>query len=457
MAPVLPPFGSNRSAAATAQEDTIVRTRPVLFRLSAALAIAGTSAAALMPATSVAQSAPAGGIDPPARVGRLARLSGTVSFHTADQQQWSPATLNYPVTSGNSFWTEPGASAAIEIGAAHLALDQQTELDIDTLDNTQLAATEPQGSVYLNMRLVNPGETTTVRTPRGTVQIAAAGRYAIVAGDTEQPTRVTVVEGAAQVTGADGLSLNVGPNQTATISGSDHIDGSVGPEVDDPFLTAQLQAERPPPPAPALAAAPAPAVSSYQPPPVVQQMTGAADLGEVGTWTEAPQYGRVWYPPVDPGWVPYRHGHWAFVAPWGWTWVDDAPWGFAPYHYGRWVDVDDRWGWVPVAPEAPVDIAPVYSPALVDFIGIAAGVAVGAAIGVGVGLALGGGGGGNVGWVPLGFREPYLPPYGGSAGYINRINSPNFNRTQNIGSIVNQRRTFINNGTINRNTTVINN
>jgi hypothetical protein len=411
----------------------------VLFRLATALALSGMTATVLVPPAAMAQPAPT---DPPARVGRLARLAGTVSFHTADQPQWVPATLNYPVTSGDSFWTQPQSAAGIEIGATHLALDQQTEFDIDGLDTLQLTATEPQGAVYLRLGLVNPGESTVIRTPRGDVRITAAGRYEVAAGDTEQPTLVTVVEGAAQVTGDGGLALSIGPHQTATVTGAGPFQGSVGPEVDDPFLTAQLRAEQPS------------AAVAYQPPPVVAQMTGVADLESVGTWSEAPQYGHVWYPPVDPGWVPYRHGHWAYVAPWGWTWVDDASWGFAPYHYGRWVDVGNRWGWVPVAPGAPVGIAPVYAPALVDFVGIAAGVAVGAAIGVGVGLALGGG---NVGWVPLGFHEPYLPPYRYSPGYINRINSPNFSSNQNIGQVIDQRRSFVNNGTINRNTTVINN
>ena len=49
--------------------------------------------------------------DPPARVGRLSYIEGTVSFHGPDPDQWTPATLNYPVVAGASFWTEPGARA----------------------------------------------------------------------------------------------------------------------------------------------------------------------------------------------------------------------------------------------------------------------------------------------------------------------------------------------------------
>src|SRR3546814_16818958 len=74
-------------------------------------------------------------------------------------------------------------------------------------------------------------------------------------------------------------------------------------------------------------------------------MTGAQDLAAVGTWSTAPDYGNVWYPPVATGWVPYRDGHWAWVAPWGWTWVADEPWGFASFLYDRWVVIHDRWTW----------------------------------------------------------------------------------------------------------------
>ena len=57
----------------------------------------------------------------------------------------------------------------------------------------------PQGQIYLRLRALAPGETYTVTTPRGAVTIAPPGRYDIVAGDTDNPTRVTVLEGSAQV------------------------------------------------------------------------------------------------------------------------------------------------------------------------------------------------------------------------------------------------------------------
>ena len=49
--------------------------------------------------------------DPPARVGRLAHVEGDVMFRAAEQDDWSPATANFPITSGHSLWTEAGALA----------------------------------------------------------------------------------------------------------------------------------------------------------------------------------------------------------------------------------------------------------------------------------------------------------------------------------------------------------
>ncbi len=340
--------------------------------------------------------------EPSARVGQLARITGSVSFHTADEDHWEPAVLNAPVATGDVLWTEPGAQADVAVAANRIAMDGQTELDMTTLDDHSLVAATPQGDVYLRLDDVPSGDTYAVQTPRGVVQITAAGRYEIVAGDTEHPTLVTVVDGSAQVTGGSS-TLTVGPRQTASITGTSAFQGSVGPMAQDPFLTKMLAQERP---------APRQTVAVSR---VVQQMTGSEVLYQYGTWDSTPDYGSVWYPQVADDWVPYRDGQWSYVAPWGWTWVDSAPWGFAPSHYGRWAHIGHRWGWVPVDPGVQAYQTPVYAPALVSFIGI----------GVGVGLAAHAfdGGRGSVGWVPLGPNEPYYPPYRAGAGYVRRLNA----------------------------------
>ena len=175
-----------------------MRAQPILLRLTAAAAVSGlligpglAPIAQAQPAPPAGAAAPAG--DPPSRVGRLARLQGTVSFRAADADEWEAAALNYPVTSGNAFWTEPAAAASIEVGASHIALDQATEFDIASLDDHALMATEGQGAAYLRLRDVPQGDSYAINTPRGSVTIAAVGRYEVAAGDTATPPRITVV------------------------------------------------------------------------------------------------------------------------------------------------------------------------------------------------------------------------------------------------------------------------
>lgn len=364
------------------------------------------------------------GTDPPALAGRLAAITGSVSFHNAGETQWSAATLNYPVTNGESFWTEPQAGATLEIADDRVVLDDSTELDITALDQSQLTATEPQGAIFLQLNSLPSAQGVSFDTPRGTVQITAIGRYEIVAGDTNNATTVSVVEGAAHVSGT-GLSLDIGPQQTATIGGSDTLQGNVGPLQQDSFLQAQLGT-----PAPRRVAA-LPRATRY--------MTGAADLQQYGSFSQNAQYGQVWYPnDVASDWAPYRDGHWAYVQPWGWTWVDNARWGFAPFHYGRWVQVDDRWGWVAGGESADYGGAdygngggywnagygggyPVYSPALVTFVDVGGAALAGAAIGFAAGELAGGY---APAWIPLGPREPYYPWYHTRGDYFARVNRP---------------------------------
>ncbi len=380
---------------------------------------AAAGPASAPPATDTQALAPAEA-DPPARVGRVARVSGTVSFHPADAEQWEPAQMNWPVTSGNAFWTEPGASAELELPSGRILMSGGSECDVERLDGSQMAATLRQGEVYLQPVSLAPGEVYRLQTPRALVSIATPGRYEVSVGDTERPTRVTVFQGAAQI-GEGSAALQAVAGQAIVISGNDNFAMRVEPAGPD-----RLQARVAPP------AARRP--QAVAPPPAVAQMPGGADLVQYGSWEGNPEYGPVWYPQVDPGWVPYRSGHWGYVAPWGWTWIDSAPWGFAPFHYGRWFQTGSRWGWTPggyAEVGGLVYMSPVYAPALVTFFGVGVGV------GIGYGLA---GGFRNVGWLPLGPREPYHPWYRTSPAYVRNVN---YQHVTNVTNIINNN--FVNN------------
>ena len=187
---------------------------------------------------------------------------------------------------------------------------------------------------------------------RAAVTLATAGRYELIAGDTEHASQVTVFDGIAHVSG-NGFDLDVRAGETAVLSGEQTIRAEVraaGPA--DAFVAWVEAQER-------LHRRGAPAAASA--------MTGAAELGAYGRWARAAGYGDIWYPDVPAGWAPYREGYWAWVEPWGWTWIDEEAWGFAPFHYGRWLMIDDRWAWIPGKRPADEPIAAIYAPALVTF------------------------------------------------------------------------------------------
>ena len=79
---------------------------------------------------------------------------------------------------------------------------------------------------------------------------------------------------------------------------------------------------------------------------------------------------------------------------------------------------------------SPIAGPPVYAPALVTFIGIGVGVGLGAALASG-----------SIGWVPLGPREPFHPWYHASANYVRAVNVThvtNINTNVRINTYVNR-------------------
>jgi hypothetical protein len=422
------------------------------FRFATAAALGGLLATTALTPLAQAQTPPPSAapgapdqqpqVAVPERVGAITALTGQVSFHGAGDTTWDDAVQNFPVTSGNGLWTQPDATARIDVSATRMSLAGSTNLEVTTLNGQSFIATLPQGEVFVQVGSLLLNEGYTIVTPRGSVSISAPGQYDIVAGDTSNPSMVAVLAG--QATLGDGATGAVGAGQAAQISGDQApFQVQTGSATPDAFVTSVLNSQRAAPTAAPTATSTATgSVAPVQVAALVTAMPGGGQLSQYGAWQSSPQYGQVWYPQVASSWAPYRQGHWAYVAPWGWTWVDDAPWGFAPFHYGRWVDVGGRWGWTPgsapVAPGAPA--YPVYAPALVTFFGVAVGAAVGITAAM---LARG-----SVGWVPLGPQEVYRPWFNAGPNYIRNVNVHNVTNVTEINNVINNR-TVVNNATIN--------
>jgi hypothetical protein len=334
--------------------------------------------------------------DPPSRVARIAYIAGLVSFEPSSVDQWADASPNYPMTTGDSLYSDIGGRAVVRIGQNSIRLNSGTNFQFVNLSDDVVQTSVNSGSLGLHVRHLFDGESWEVDTPNGAITLLRGGDYRIDTDPDSDFTTVTVRSGDVEIT-TNNQSFPVHSGQTAYFddSGNPPDISGVGPQDDfDAFFVARNRLEDVPPP-------------RY----VSPEMVGYEDLDANGDWRETPD-GPVWTPRVAVGWTPYHDGHWAWVSPWGWTWVDDAPWGFAPFHYGRWAMVNSRWGWYPgvVAPR------PYYAPALVAFVGGG---------GFGVGISIGGGGGGLVGWFPLGPKEAYYPSYHVSPTYIRQVNVTN--------------------------------
>jgi hypothetical protein len=343
--------------------------------------------------------------DPPGRVGRLNFSNGQVSFRTADVEDWVPAEINRPLTSGDHLWTDEGARAELHIGTAALRLNSRTAFEFLNLNDDTVQIRLTEGSLIVHLRALGERETFEVDTPNTSVSLLRTGEYRIDVNPDNFVTRVTVRSGEGEVTGSD-QAFPVHAGEEARISGSDSLSydtsGARPPDEWDNWCRGRDQREE----------------RSESARYVSRDMVGYQDLDDHGTWRNVPDYGSVWVPRgVAVGWAPYHYGHWVWVEPWGWTWVDDAPWGFAPFHYGRWVYVG-YWAWVP----GPVAVRPVYAPALVAWVG---GPRFSMAVGFGGGVA-------GVAWFPLGPREVYVPAYRASPVYVNRVNVTNTTIVNNI-------------------------
>jgi hypothetical protein len=267
--------------------------------------------------------------DPPAQVGRLSLISGSVSFLSGILDEWVPATLNYPLTAGDHLWTDTGARAEVHVRYATIRLSSNTEFSFLSLDDQTVQMRVSGGSLNVSLRGVDDGTIFEIDTPNATVSLLAAGSYRV---DVQQSgeTSVTVRTGKAEVTaGWDAFDVLTG--QSTVIPGLDtiayYVTRARQPDQWDAWCASRDRRED------------QVASNLY----ISRYMIGAEELDENGTWFVIAGYGPTWAPShVPAGWAPYRYGHWAWVDPWGWTWIDDMSWGFAPFHYGRWAFLSAR-------------------------------------------------------------------------------------------------------------------
>jgi hypothetical protein len=340
----------------------------------------------------LAQSQPSA--DPPARVGTISDIEGSVVYAPAGETEWADAAKNRPVTQGDRVWTDEGARAELHFGSSALQMDGRTFVEAVAIDSDVVQLQLNEGTADARVRELQGSENFEIDTPNLAFRAAQPGDWRIDVDPQRGFTRVAVHTGTATVYGAGGGVQQLVAGQTLAFAGRDLAPAMNLPAMaDDGFDRWAYDRNR---------AEDQSIAARYIP----REVVGYQELDRYGTWAQDAAYGAVWYPTVTVAdWAPYRYGRWEWVAPWGWTWIDDAPWGFAPFHYGRWAMVGARWCWVP----GPIGPRPVYAPALVAFVG---GGDVTLSISNGPGVA----------WYPLAPGEVWRPFFNASPRYARGVN-----------------------------------
>jgi hypothetical protein len=346
--------------------------------------------------------------DPPMRVARLNFMEGEVSFQPGGETDWGWATLNRPMTTGDSLWTGNGSRAEMHIGSTAIRVGEQSSVSFLNLDDLTVQIQLNSGTIDVRLRNLSGDDVFEVDTPNLAFTLLRRGDYRITVDPDGSFTTITLREGQGQINGGGQAFLVDGGSQVQ-VSGTDSISYDIydlppRDNFDRWSYSRQVREDH--------------SVSARY---VSPELTGSEDLDRNGIWRTDPNYGPVWVPThVSQDWAPYRDGHWAWVDPWGWTWVDDAPSGFVTSHYGRWAHVDGGYGgggwvWVPPHREEHQDVyaqRPVYSPALVTFVGDS-------------NSSRDFGNGGGVAWFPLAPGEVYVPARQTSPTYVANVNVSN--------------------------------
>jgi DNA segregation ATPase FtsK/SpoIIIE-like protein len=346
-------------------------------------------------------------------------LRSTVSFEPAGTEDWTEATWNRPVTTGDALWSDQRSRAALHLGSASIVLGENTAFSILNLTDNVAQLQLTVGTIRMRVKRLGDNENFEIDTPNLAFSVLRPGIYEMTVNEAGDTTVIEDRSGEGEVTGG-GSAYTVHAGELDKFTGTDQLYAEMDSldDSDNEFERWCEQRDHH-------------EDNSVSMRYVSDDVIGYDDLDDNGGWRQVPEYGYIWFPHTTIiGWAPYHYGHWAYIAPWGYTWVDDAPWGFAPFHYGRWVYAGNAWGWVPCPPRpavySPAYVQPVYAPALVAWVGID---------------------GPSVGWFPLGSREVYVPSYPVSRNYVTNINVSN--TTVNTTVVNNYYTTIIVNKTVN--------
>ncbi|MGH9559662.1 MAG: FecR domain-containing protein, partial [Bryobacteraceae bacterium] len=158
--------------------------------------------------------------DVPGRAARLSFLSGQVSYQPGSVEDWIPAMLNRPLTTGDRLWTEAGARAEINLGSAAIRLNGRTNFTFINLDDRTAQMQISAGTVSVRVRSLADDEVVEIDTPQAALSLLRPGEYRVDVDEQGDTTIATVRRGQAEATGGQAFTIHP-REQVRIVSGAD--------------------------------------------------------------------------------------------------------------------------------------------------------------------------------------------------------------------------------------------
>ena len=157
--------------------------------------------------------------DPPGRVARLSLAQGKVSFQPSGETEWSEASVNRPVTTGDRLYTDQGARAELEVGPFAVRLSQGTDVTLANLNDQLMQLGVGQGTLRVTIYEMPENNSVEIDTPNGALILQTAGSYRVDTAADGNSTQVTVNAGTLQISAGD-LSQTLQSGQAVKLTGT---------------------------------------------------------------------------------------------------------------------------------------------------------------------------------------------------------------------------------------------
>src|SRR5579862_1223687 len=105
------------------------------------------------------------GQDPPTRVADLNYINNNVSLDPAGAEEWGPAVINRPLTTGDTLWADENSSAEMHLNNAVMRIGPFSSLGFLNLDDRMAQFRFSQGELILHVRGLDQDESFEVDTP----------------------------------------------------------------------------------------------------------------------------------------------------------------------------------------------------------------------------------------------------------------------------------------------------